>query len=122
VQLFAYPRNGAERIVEDRESNSEDHRWWVTSSRLSQNRESSRIPETNNVTQENLLKSPVMCLKERIAANEASLSQKKETLEKTSNFDSSLDLYVSCEDLYLETLQQRHLQKKKLADYLMRQT
>jgi len=62
-----------------------------------------------------------MCLKERIAADEASLSQKKETLEKTSNFGSPLDLYVSCEDLYLETLQQRHLQEKELADCFMRQ-
>lgn len=99
----------------------EDHRRWVTSSRLSQNRESSRIPETNNVTQESLLKRPVMCPKERIATDKASSSRKSETFEKTTSFGSSLVLYTSYKDLYLDTLQQRHLQEKELADRLMRQ-
>lgn len=82
----------------------EDHRRWVTSSRLSQDRESSRIPETNTVTQESP-KCPVMCSKERITTDEASPSRKSETFEKTTSFGSSLILYTSYKDLYLETLQ-----------------
>ncbi|XP_011706152.1 PREDICTED: uncharacterized protein LOC105461351, partial [Wasmannia auropunctata] len=88
----------------------------------SKNCESSRILETNSVTQESLLKCSVMCPKERIAADEMSPPfQKSETLEKMSNFGSSLVLRTSREDQYLEAMQQRHLQEKELADRLMRQ-
>jgi len=62
-----------------------------------------------------------MCPKERTATDEASPSRKSETFEKTTSFGSSLILYTSYKDLYLETLQQRHLQEKELADRLMRQ-
>ncbi|XP_077256426.1 uncharacterized protein LOC143894164 [Temnothorax americanus] len=88
----------------------------------SKNRESSRISETNNATQESLLKRPVGCPKKRIATDEASSSRKSDTFEETANFGSSLVLYASHKDSYLETLQQRHLQEKELAERLMRQS
>ncbi|XP_011863885.1 PREDICTED: uncharacterized protein LOC105559869 isoform X2 [Vollenhovia emeryi] len=49
----------------------------------SKNRESSRISETNNVTQESLLKYPVMYSRERIVTDEASPFRKSEMFEKT---------------------------------------
>lgn len=73
---------------------------------------------------EPLLKHPAVFPKERIATDEVSPSRKNATLEKTSRFGSSLVLCVSREEeeyKYLETLQQRHLQEKELADRLMRQ-
>ncbi|XP_018359678.1 PREDICTED: uncharacterized protein LOC108758932 isoform X2 [Trachymyrmex cornetzi] len=91
--------------------------WDATASK---NRESSRILETNNVTQESLLKHPVMCPKKGIATDETSTYQESEMFEKTLSFESSLNLYASCEDL--ETLQQCHLQETELADRFMRQT
>lgn len=78
----------------------------------------------DNVTQKDLLKHPVICPKERIAMDEVSPSRKNAALEKTSSFGSSLVLCASREEeayKYLETLQQRHLQEKELADRLMRQ-
>ncbi|XP_018311483.1 uncharacterized protein [Mycetomoellerius zeteki] len=91
--------------------------WDATASK---NRESSRILETNNVTQESLLKHPVMYPKKRITTDETSSFRESEMFEKTLSFDSSFNLYASCEDL--ETLQQCHLDETKLADRLMRQT
>lgn len=76
-------------------------------------------PETSR-TQESLLKRPVMYEKERIAVDEGSPSRKNETLRKTAS--SSLILYTSkYKGSHLETLQQRHLQEKELADRFMRQ-
>ncbi|XP_018401057.1 PREDICTED: uncharacterized protein LOC108778380 [Cyphomyrmex costatus] len=86
----------------------------------SKNCESSRILETNNVTQESLLKCPVMCPRKRIATDVTLPFRQNEMFEKTISFDSSLNLYASCEDL--ETLQQCHLQEKELTDHFMRQT
>ncbi|KYN32009.1 hypothetical protein ALC56_13762 [Trachymyrmex septentrionalis] len=91
--------------------------WDATTSK---NRESSRILETNNVTQESLLKHPVMCPKKGIATDETSTFRENEMLEKTLSFESSLNLYASCEDL--ERWQQCHLQETELADRFMRQT
>jgi hypothetical protein len=77
-----------------------------------------KIAKTVDATQKSLFKRPVRYRKGRITANEASPSRKSETLEKTS-FNSSLVSRTTFEDL--ETLQQRHLQEKELADRLMRQ-
>ncbi|XP_029669403.1 uncharacterized protein LOC115239172 [Formica exsecta] len=88
----------------------------------SKDRENSRIPETDCAMQESLLKCPVRYPKEKeVITSEALPSQEVETLEETPNFSSSLASYNVLEDPYLETLQQRHLQEKKLADRLMRQ-
>ncbi|XP_070510445.1 uncharacterized protein, partial [Cardiocondyla obscurior] len=100
----------------------EDHRRWITSSRLSQNHESSRMPGTNNVTQKNLSKRLVKCQDEEITANEVSPSRVSETLGKTTSSGLSLISYASHEDSYLEASQQRHMLEKELADRLMRQT
>lgn len=74
--------------------------------------------------QESVLKCPVRYPKGKeiiTVPSKTSPSQEIEVLEKTPNFSSSLASYNVLEDSYLETLQQRHLQEKKLADRLMRQ-
>lgn len=76
-----------------------------------------RIAETVDATQKNLFKRSVRYRKRTVIANE--VSRKSGTLEKTSSFDPSLVSPIAFEDL--ETLQQRHLQEKELADRLMRQ-
>ncbi|XP_036143897.1 uncharacterized protein LOC118645951 [Monomorium pharaonis] len=87
----------------------------------SKNHESTRIPETNNVTQESFVKPLAVRSKERIAVDKVSRSRRSETFEETLSFGSSTVLHVSRENAYLETLQQRHLQEKELVDRLMRQ-
>lgn len=77
-----------------------------------------RIAETVDATQKNLFKRSVRYRKRTVIANEVS-RKKSGTLEKTSSFDPSLVSPTAFEDL--ETLQQRHLQEKELADRLMRQ-
>ncbi|XP_072754613.1 LOW QUALITY PROTEIN: uncharacterized protein, partial [Anoplolepis gracilipes] len=89
---------------------------------VSKDRENPKIPEMDCAMQESLLKCPVRYPKENeVITSEASPSREVETLEKTPNFNSLLVSYDILEDSYLETLQQRHLQEKKLADRLMRQ-